>query len=67
MQFVQMECKVSIELVFQPLHANYTNCTNPVKSRVSEVLETLGKNKNFKIVLYFVTDFQKGEHENERC
>ena len=63
MQFVQIECKVSIELVFQSSHTNYTNCTKPVKSRVSEVLETLGKNKNFKIVLYFVTDFRIGDEK----
>lgn len=60
---MQIECKVSIELVFQPSHTNYTNCTKPVKSRVSEVLETLDKNRNLKMVPYLVTDFQIGDEK----
>ena len=60
MQFVQIECKVSIESVFQPSHTNYTNCTNPVKSRLPGILRSNYKNRKSQKVLYLVTDFLEG-------
>lgn len=56
---MQSECKVSIELVFKPLHSIYTNCTNPVKSRVPRISEIEVCKSNVRDSTFFLTDFME--------
>jgi len=54
-----MECKVSIELVFISTHTVYTICTNPVKLRVSRLLQIEMCKSNVRDSTFFLTDFMK--------